>query len=135
LTIEPDITFKMNKNIRTTILFVFLLLYGFAISLYSSNVSCSVFSATSCTNSHADGHYFQTSNSILIHTTQFKTAVNFAVNNLTSSSKNSIVDLSVILKTLDNSFLNRFQQYILSSKNILLGYLHTELIFPFHYFW
>jgi hypothetical protein len=125
----------MNKIIRTTILFIFLLLYSFATSYYSGNLACSNLSSTSCRHSDTESQYLLNSKNLFCHTTQYKTSVN-AVNNVSSSSsKNSFLDFFANLKASEHTFLNRFQQYILFSKKILLGFRQTDIIFPFHYFW
>jgi hypothetical protein len=75
------------------------------------------------------------SSKLFFHNIQSETSL-INTNNFTSVKiKNSITGFWAIIKTTKQLFNIEITQNIIFSRNILINYKKTELIFPFNYFW
>lgn len=75
------------------------------------------------------------SSKLFSHNIKSETSL-FNTSNFTSFKiKNSINGFWTIIKTTKHLFNIEINQNLFFSKNILINYKKTDLIFPFHYFW
>jgi len=69
------------------------------------------------------------------HTSESENFTNY-FNNLPSNNvKNTFSEIGINLKSIELFFNRKYLQYVSFSRNILIAYKKSDLIFPFHYHW
>ena len=126
----------MKKIWGIAALFTLFILYNFVVSSYSS----SGFDATPVaeTQQHcspAENDHASISESSLCQTAPIESLVSVVNPVPPSSPKNPFHDFAAFIQTSEQIIATRFQQYHFFSKNILIRFFQTDIIYPFHCFW
>ena len=124
----------MKKVLKTGVLLLVLVLYCFTVSLYSHDLlrSNTAFSGQS---SEVKSYFSLASVNLFSHTIRTENSVNYFYHRLSSSLKSHLNDFLFKGVAVDSFLLKTFSKYIFYSRVIIVGFLQTDIIFPFHYFW
>ena len=69
------------------------------------------------------------------HTSESENFTNYS-NNLSSNNvKNTFSEAGINFKSVELFFNRKYLQYVSFSRNVLINYRKSNLIFPFHYHW
>lgn len=120
---------------RSRILSVVFLtaIYCFAIGVVTKSVAHSNFQSNSFASQEL--YFSDFSTKLFCHTSQSESSVNNNINQPVPSFKNSFKGLLALAKTKELLFESVFSQYNNISRNFLIQYRKSDIIFPFHYFW
>ncbi|MBN2892969.1 MAG: hypothetical protein JXL97_13965 [Bacteroidales bacterium] len=123
----------MKNKIRILSAVVLTAIYCFAVGAVKESLTHSDFQNNSTTSQ--EQYFSDFSTKLFCHTSQTESSVS-NINNLPAPNfKNSINELWTIAKTTEHLFETAFSQYTNISRNFLIQYRKTDIIFPFHYFW
>jgi hypothetical protein len=75
------------------------------------------------------------SSNFLAHTSHAENVVTAGSPSASSSIKNPFQGFSFLIKGVEQFFGQIFPSNSYYSQNLFVGCSHTDLIFPFHYFW
>lgn len=125
----------MKKFLKIFALLNISILYCFIISIYSSSAfnTIAVFSKSGDTD--AECHYSVISSNLLCLATRTESAVGVSDNAPPSPLKNTFKAFSACARAAEHVLFNRFLQYDFYSRNLVVRFHTTDIIFPFHYFW
>lgn len=126
---------QMKRILRRIKLVPFAILYFFFLSFYSVLSSCTNSFLLPLTPLDKGSHITLASSDLLCHAIKTESLVN-ALNGLPNTSlKKNLNKCSDAFKTQEQSLFNTFSQCTFYSKNVILRFHQTDIIFPFHYFW
>lgn len=125
----------MKKAFKIFALINVILLYGFAISINSSNPSNASVSFSTATNSQHESYHPDVTPGLFCHTIQEGNSFTGYSHVPSSCFKNSSNTFSACANAAEQLFSGKFSQYIFYSKNILIRLKQTDFIYPFHHFW
>jgi len=112
------------------------ILYNFVVSSYSSSgFDATPVSAAQQHCSPAENDHSSISESSLCQTAPIESLVSVVNPVPPSSPKNPFHDFAAFIQTSEQIIATRFQQYHFFSKNILIRFFQTDIIYPFHCFW
>jgi len=123
----------MNSNLRFACISFLTTIYCFAIVVVIKSVTFSDFQGNS--NTTQEQYFSEFSTKLFSHTLQSESSVNNTNNLPTPNFKNPFNGIWAITKTTERLFETAYSQYTNISKNFLIQYRKTDIIFPFHYFW
>lgn len=124
----------MRKIAKIVYLLTIAILCTFVLGLHSSNGFAHYATNSS---SHSENKHFssEVTTNLFCHTTPSESSISAFGYTTSSFFKNDVKDFVLYVKAKEQLFLNSFTQYHFYSKNLLLRFQLTDIIFPFHYFW
>ncbi|MEO6904457.1 MAG: hypothetical protein ABI315_15060 [Bacteroidia bacterium] len=124
----------MRKVLKLTFILTTFALYGFVISLCSSNA---LMGSASLSESNSQTEYYNSliSSNLLYHISQTENSISVFRHSPPHSLKKPFNDFSSNLKTAERLYVHTFLQYQFYSKNVLVRLQSTDIIYPFHSFW
>jgi len=123
----------VKKLLNLFSVFIFILIYGFAVGLHGTNAKQHVQVVKQQAGTEKLQSYI--SSELFFHTSQYESPVN-AVNKLPHpTSKNSPFKLFICSVKTEHVHHIVYALYHFFYINILVRFFETDIIFPFHYFW
>lgn len=108
-------------------------IYCFAIGVVTQSLAHANFKDKSA--SSQEKIISEISSKLFYHTSQTESSLNsfniFSFKNF----KNPFIVFSPLVINTEELFCSEFSQYFSFSRNILIKYRKSDMIFPFHYFW
>jgi len=125
---------SVKNNIRAIVLVNFLVLYGLSLSLYSSKIIG--FNAFSAKNQpyNSESYYTISSLDSFRHSIKTENSVDGFNNLPVTTLKNHFNAFSTKIKTTELFHVNEFAKYISYTKNVVIYFEQSDIIYPFHYF-
>jgi hypothetical protein len=123
----------VNNSIRILGVVFLTAIYSFAIGVVTKSLAHSDFNINSTTSQ--EQCFSEFSIKFFCHTSKFESSVNNYINQTVPCFKNPFNGLWAIAKTTEQLFEIAFSQYTNISRNFLIEYRKSDIIFPFHYFW
>ena len=125
----------MKSSLRFIAVLSIVLVYFFAISIYSSNTfSPSVFFSPLKTSEN-QLHKSEVSPKLFCHTAPTENSV-FAGSHIpVPSLKNSLSGFAACANATEKLFFSAISQYNFYVQNLLIRLKQTDFIYPFHHFW
>lgn len=125
----------MKKSLKIIAVSGILLLYCFAISIYSSNAFSSSVFFSPLKTSENQLHKSEVSPKLFCHTAPTESSV-FAGSHIpVPSLKNSLSEFAACAKATQKLYLSAISQYNFYAQNLLIRLKQTDFIYPFHHFW
>lgn len=125
----------MGKVFKNTVSLLIIILYCFIISGYSYNHLKTETAFSKGQSSDQKQYYSLVSDNLFCHTVQSEDSVNF-VNNFPTSSPKDYHNYTLSSGKAAGLFISgTFLKYIFCSRNFIIKFRQTDIIFPFHYFW
>lgn len=123
----------MKNNIRLIGAFLLTAIYCIAFGAVYDSISQSDFS-----NNHSfseERNISPSSETIFFHNFQSESSINsynnLPVQNIKEQFTDSWADFNVSERLIESEY----SQYLIFTRNILINYRKSDIIFPFHYFW
>ncbi len=126
----------MKSLLKFTFLFCTLALYGLVVNHYNSSSFSSneVFLKSNADNTET--YFSLVSSNLFCHTNQNESFTDGPNHFLPQHSlKNYLNNFSKIIYAKELILENKFVKYDFYSRNIILRLQHSDIIYPFHYFW
>ena len=125
----------MKRSLRIIAILSVVLVYCFAISIYSTNAFNRGVTFSQLITSENQLHKSDVSSNSFCHTAQSESSV-FTGNHIPfPSSKNTLSHFSACVNATQKLFLSAFSQYNFYAQNLLIRLKQTDFIYPFHHFW
>lgn len=124
----------MKKYISVTFLVNFLVLYGLSLSLYSSKIIGSDPFSTQNRPCNTESYYTIGPLDSFRHSIKTENLVNGFNNLPVTTLKKHFNAFSTKIKTAELFHINEFAKYISYTKDAVIDFEQSDIIYPFHYF-
>lgn len=124
-----------SNSIRVFSVICLMTVYCFSIGVVANSFTYSDFQSKQFSSSQ-EKIVSDFSTNLFLHASQHENSVNNLNNFPAPTFKNHSHEYWAIAKETEHLFNTEFSQYITSfSRNILINYRKSNIIFPFQYFW
>jgi len=124
----------VKKNIRAIVLVNLLVLYSLSLSLYSVKIIGSDTISTKNQPFNSESYYTISSLDSFRNSIKTENLVDGFSNIPVTTLKNHFNAFSTKIKTTELFHINEFAKYISYTKNAVIDFEHSDIIYPFHYF-
>jgi len=125
----------VKKSLRFIGLVNFSLMLGFVMSLCSGYVVDSHPVDAKNIISESECNHPVLSSNVFTHTAHAENVVTAGSHSVTPSVKNPFLGFSFLIKGAEQYIGTSFSSNHYYLQNLFIRFTHTDLIFPFHYFW
>ncbi|MBU1013757.1 MAG: hypothetical protein KKG99_12195 [Bacteroidetes bacterium] len=124
----------MKKNVSAIVLVNFLVLYGLSLSLFDSQIIGSDNSSAKNQPCENESYYAINPLDTLRHCIKTENLVDGFNNLPVTALKKHFNAFSTKIKTAELFHINEFAKYISYTKNAVIDFEQSDIIYPFHFF-